>query len=400
MIHAAGTRVRRLFLISAGVATALGCEPNGDAPTARTVSQDSAGVIVARSAAQDAPFPGTVTLERYLDPPESGFFEVGHALAADSSGHLFVLDKGNHRLLVFDAAGAFQMAMGRRGGGPGEMERPQALVVSGGGVAYVHDMARRGFIRFTRDGQPLDGTLAAQHFFGGEDVHVHEGMITHVRGARAESGDQLLQLVSYAGSEQPRILAVRTRLEGKNVTFPGCPLTMGAMEPFLGPKIAWSAHGAHVAINPVDEYRIEVYRADTLSLIIERPLAGVPVTPELAAMAAVNEFGAEGFVLTYPTGRCTIDPKDMVAARGFAPSTAVVRRMAMAPGGEVWVQRLTVEGQEPIDVFDGAGRYLGTLPTGTVFPDAFLGDSRYASAVRDTLDEERVAVFMLERTGG
>src|SRR3970040_14546 len=46
------------------------------------------------------------------------------AMAFDRTDHLYVLDQGNHRVLVFDAAGRFVRQFGKQGGGPGEFQAP------------------------------------------------------------------------------------------------------------------------------------------------------------------------------------------------------------------------------------------------------------------------------------
>lgn len=44
-------------------------------------------------------------------------------------GHYYVVDSGNHRIAVFDAAGNFVRAFGREGDGPGELRNPLLLEV-------------------------------------------------------------------------------------------------------------------------------------------------------------------------------------------------------------------------------------------------------------------------------
>lgn len=53
----------------------------------------------------------------------------------------------------------------------------------------------------------------------------------------------------------------------------------------------------------------------------------------------------------------------MVSKRGFAEVVPLVEHVALAPGGGLWVQRRVpgVHGSGPIDVFDSAGAYVGTL---------------------------------------
>lgn len=76
-------------------------------------------------------------------------------LAFDDDGHLFVLDRGGHRVIVFDADGGFVREFGRQGGGPGEFQLPLALALTAEGRVVVSDLARRSFTVFSPDGEYL-----------------------------------------------------------------------------------------------------------------------------------------------------------------------------------------------------------------------------------------------------
>lgn len=79
--------------------------------------------------------------------------------------------------------------------------------------------------------------------------------------------------------------------------------------------------------------------------------------------------------------------------QGFAPYLPMVKRLAYAPDGTLWVQRYTVaEEPQPVDIFDPDGRYLGTLPDGSPFPVGLLPDGRILVSEKDQMDVERVVV--------
>ena len=63
-----------------------------------------------------------------------GQFDLPHGIDADASGHVFVADRGNSRVQVFDSDVLF-LAEWR---GP-EVGRPYAVAISAGGKAYVAD---------------------------------------------------------------------------------------------------------------------------------------------------------------------------------------------------------------------------------------------------------------------
>ncbi|GGO94445.1 phage tail protein [Wenjunlia tyrosinilytica] len=71
---------------------------------------------------------------------------------------LLVADTGNHRLQVFDLA-TFQLigVWGRPGTGPGRFDTPSALAADRSGHVYVIDRGNRRVQRFTSGGRPVPG---------------------------------------------------------------------------------------------------------------------------------------------------------------------------------------------------------------------------------------------------
>lgn len=73
-------------------------------------------------------------------------------LATDSSGRVYVADRFNNRVQVFDANSVLLFAFGRSGFGDGEFNEPRQLTVSSNGEIFVTDGTRR-IQRFTSTGQ-------------------------------------------------------------------------------------------------------------------------------------------------------------------------------------------------------------------------------------------------------
>ena len=59
----------------------------------------------------------------------------------DAAENLYVLDRLNARVVVFDSTGRYLRAIGRRGGGPGELGAPQQMAVTRAGEVIVSDDA-------------------------------------------------------------------------------------------------------------------------------------------------------------------------------------------------------------------------------------------------------------------
>ena len=76
-------------------------------------------------------------------------------IATDAKGLLYIVDADQSRVLVVNAEGKTVRTLGRKGGGPGELELPFSIAVSPSGVVAVYDAAKRALVRFGRDGKPL-----------------------------------------------------------------------------------------------------------------------------------------------------------------------------------------------------------------------------------------------------
>ena len=138
------TKARRMSarLISAlaiASAAAFGCAPDSAATGewAGTV-YDSAGITVVAN-----PERGIWTVEtawRLEEDLRIGVVEgdpmrefgSSAGLAVDGAGQMYVLDGMASEVRVFDAAGEFVNAFGRRGSGPGELNSPSAVLIGGG----------------------------------------------------------------------------------------------------------------------------------------------------------------------------------------------------------------------------------------------------------------------------
>ena len=73
-------------------------------------------------------------------------------VAFDEKGHIFVSEYGdNDRIQVFDRQGNFLYTFGKPGRGPGELARPQSMVIDDG-LVYVTDATNHRIAVFKTDG--------------------------------------------------------------------------------------------------------------------------------------------------------------------------------------------------------------------------------------------------------
>ena len=69
-------------------------------------------------------------------------------VAVDGAGNVVVADFGNHRIVIFTAAGEVVRAFGREGSGAGELKGPTGVAVDGAGNVVVADAGNSRIVLF------------------------------------------------------------------------------------------------------------------------------------------------------------------------------------------------------------------------------------------------------------
>ena len=70
------------------------------------------------------------------DDPRYSFYQAW-GLAVDSGGNMYVMDRGNHRIQVFDRQGQYLRTLGAEGQGPGELQELQYIAIAGDTVVVI-----------------------------------------------------------------------------------------------------------------------------------------------------------------------------------------------------------------------------------------------------------------------
>lgn len=126
-------------------------------------------------------------------------------LAVDADGAVYVLDDLFHRVLVVPAGGAPTRTIGRRGGGPGEINGAVALAVHRG-VVRVGDVGNQRVHQFAPDGRLLRSDFVSERVLGARVALTPRGAMAYTRLRPGEPA--LAQLVAAAGAV-PRALGTR-----------------------------------------------------------------------------------------------------------------------------------------------------------------------------------------------
>lgn len=362
--------------------------------------------------------------------PEEQFTNIPQ-LAFDSDESLYILDTGNHRVVVFDREGRFVRQIGRRGNGPGELNTPTGVTISADGKVVVQDIGNGNISVFERDGTfrftlPIDrsriiGTRPLQaHPVAGVLVVGSPGFdpanmatppdmnVTRVLWQQLRERTEPASLVDVPSSDGFRQVEMTQRAGGSQVTFRMPAPRAFAPQTSLG---ILADGGLAVAGSAVYEVRIFSPTGDHLRTI-RRPLQPRRVTERdkererqrqldmlargggLRVMIVGGGSGAAP-----PAGPSREQQEERIRNMEFADVIPVIERVTTDPWGRAWIARTGDQLGQPtaIDIITGQGRYVGTI-TGQRLPAAFSRSGRVAYVERDELDIVRVRVAELPAT--
>lgn len=361
------------------------CSASDGAPI--VIVTDSAGVtIVQATALVDSPM--ELSSEPVLtlggnDTDEESFYRVSSGtVGSDARGNIYVLDRDSYHVQVFDSAGRHRRTLASEGGGPGELKFPFALSVADDGRVWVADIGKRAFVHWGRDGQVMEADPLPQDYRGGEVKWTSGGLVMPLRTSEGNS------LVMVSATGESTTLTALALAETRALDLKSCGMRFSGFEPIFSPSLVWAASGATVAIARNSAYAIDMYEGGLIVRSVRRSLELRPASAELAEASL-----GDGMRVGTSNGERVCDPAEVVEQQGYAPFLPMIRRLALAPGGALWVQRFEVDDSvQAIDLFDPEGRYLGTLPNETPFPVGFLPDGRMLTSEKDEFDVERLVI--------
>ena len=273
--------------------------------------------------------------------------------------------------------------MGRRGEGPGELDWPVSVSAADDGYAYVHDGTRK-LVRLALDQDRGTETPFPYSVIYAGLRHAEitpTGILVWARERYSGSNNRLDRLLSARGQDTTALISGKPSYRTA-VYYPRCNMTFGLHQP-LAPQIWWSQWGDHVAVSAWGGFRIDMLEDHRLVRSIR--WAGVGEN-RLSRSEAVALLEAQGYL-----GACDDGPAETIEKHGFHPQPQIVRGLAVAPDGRLWVQVNTLEGTR-ILLLDPQGHMEGVLPQEFPMPVAFLPDGRPLIQVVDALDVQRIGV--------
>lgn len=328
------------------------------------------------------------------DPAESFDRLTPYSIAYDSSDDLYILDPGNQRIQVFSDDGTYLRTISHEGNGPGELTNPTSIWSADGKTISVFDWALNRISTFSADGEILNDYPVPfgrdRFMFAGSTYEVFD--VTYgrraVNGETPDSTVRRLYLVTAGDTlEIARLPLVATQ----RLTFlKPCRFRID-LRPMFEPQLVWDVAADRIAVNSTFGYDIRVNRLDGSRFGISREIQPRRLTRE----DAIEAIGDPPY-LPNPFGRSCgrFDADEILERRGYYPFEQVIDRIQIAPDGEVWVKRKAPNTEDGrIDVFDSAGKYLGTLPIESPYPDAFTNDGSIVSIELTELDVQQVVVY-------
>ena len=349
--------------------------------TSAVVGRDSAGVRIVDAPAVDSPLPWTITEIRRLGGADSGAASFTEASAwsvgTDREGRIYVLDRNNFQVAVFDSSGNVLRTMGRKGGGPGEFQFPGSLIVTADGEVSVFDFSKQALVKFAPDGSMLPQFSFQPYGFPAGQVKIN--------------GDTLVMVIPTGGGENEKFRVQNLRIVSPrdsvtiardSVPTPGMTMFkcvgMNIPPPFAS-DLAWSSNGSLVAVTNRVPYVINFFRGRQLVTSLRRGMAPVTATTE-----HVRKLYPEGMTVQFGGGgKCTIEAEDIIEKLGAGGDVPFIRAIAFGPDGSTWVERYTFkEETRKLDLFAPDGRYLGTLD-GHALPMGFIGSDIVLFPVED-----------------
>jgi hypothetical protein len=400
------------------VATLTACGEASDTAWQGTV-RDSAGItVVSNTAGSIWGSDDAWIVEEELrigtaeGEPELMFGQiVGVDVGLD--GRVYVMDQQAHEVRVFSPDGHFLTAMGKAGGGPGELSQNAGPVfITPGDTVVVPDIMLQRITLYTAAGEPAgsvplslaDGIPTRWLKAANHDL-VQQSMIMAMPGQADVQPRNLILRRDPRGSVLDTLLVMPA---GESVDFSGGQPRMT----LFAPEPTWAlAADDRVIHGNSAEYRFRVNSLDgDVERIVEKRAERRPLTA-----GDQEEFRR---VIRWAWQQAGMPPEAMEMmsqALNFAEYYPAYANLLGGPDGTIWVQ--SVQTPETVrelggtfdiqdiggpmwDVFDAEGHLLGTVQMPPRFTPFVLQQDRIYGVVRDDMDVQYVARLRLIRGRG
>ena len=406
-----GTRL--LMPLAATTCTLAGCEVDDDPSAAapNVVVETIGDTTVVRTLSgsvwgAEATLVPEVSIGE-LDGPEEYLFGWIFSIAVDDDRNVYVFDYQAQHVGVFDSAGNHVETLGRKGEGPGELNRAEAIAMLPDGRLAVRNPGNQRIEVFG----PEPGRTEQWGYPAG-GLHTFTRLYTDMHGRTLVPIVDRSRYPSSRGGLVTQLLVLGP--DGTPVDTlakPSSPSTPG-FAPF-SPRFQWTVHpSGHFLTGMPSEYRIDLARDDGV-LRIERAADPVPVLDD------ERDYARERLVRSMRER----DPDWSWSGPPVPKHKPFFHSLLAGRDGRIWVgvaaEGYPVENEDhdpedpssmPVlwrtplrfDVFEPDGMYLGVVaaPDGVSFSNAVFDGDHVWGVTEDDLGVARVVRFRIVVGGG
>lgn len=334
--------------------TLSACAPSAGVSSGDVVRTDSSGVRIITSGAEDVTLDWTFedvdVLRDSLGEPWLFTGVYPGAVVTDRIGRTYVMTR-DPSIVRFGRDGQYEHTMGRRGGGPGEMEFPVAIGVKSD-TLYALDAFRSTLVRWGPTFEPVSNMPLEGALQGSQAIAFRFGGLWY---SKRMQNDSAVTIALYGDSTSAPLYSVSTPNVGPvNLKC----VSINGSTPLFSPDVTWSASGPRIAVNASTAYEIWLHEGTRPIASIRRALAERAPTID-----DVRQLWPEGYKVSFGGDRpMCVAPVELIMEQfGTAPVMPAMKELTLLSDGTIWVQRSWADSAPVLDVFGSDGAYAGTI---------------------------------------
>ena len=303
-------------------------------------------------------------------------------LAADAAGHLWVIDRGENRVVEYDGDGRRLRTLGGPGRGPGEFRYPNSVRFAPTGEIRVYDVQKRSTVVFAADGTVLR----------------EEDSDPRMRDPITLANGDLVSLLYRPDTSTLQTLANGEVRDITGFAPPGqrpipdaCDLIGQTASPVFSESLEFAADANRVVYTSGD-FALTVYEPGQPTRTLTRASPRRTATEQMAREHLRPGLPVQ--ILGRPI--CYVPADVILAAVGAAEELPAYSRLLIAPDERIWAVRFVLRDEPAMaDIYHPQQGYQGTVRLGEINA-AFLSDGAVVSLEKDADD---VPVVVVHRVG-
>ena len=285
-------------------------------------------------------------------------------VSGDGQGRVVIADMQLARVQVFDSTGGHLQTIGRRGEGPGEMQRPASLAFLGDGLTALYDLDFNAYLWFDEEGRPLARRIKTQRAHAFDWIKGDgAGSILHsLRDPDLQDGSfPVARVTLYADGRvmTDSVLVRSIPTPVVSMSAPEVAFMSGFVPIPMAPATAWTGLGDSVVFSSDGSYLVERVRfsggADTL---FQGPVGTRVRIPDWVREQFLADRKA---VLERNARRAGIDPGVWLGKMVMPDRFPDVIRMMTDPFGRLWILSGAPSGKPKLDLWTRAGDLIGSM---------------------------------------